>query len=154
MSSCDNNQPISVTGQNLAREILTELYYDGLLSYAVYDICIVYETVINQDASAGLPGEKILTKVNMIPPPRIEVETYLKQEDGVIKKFGETRMKNIVASDTQGLKFTRADLEGASYFLVDGTQYIIEEGSLLREPNGIYWSAKIKRREVGGRTKT
>lgn len=152
--SCSSGDNIAELGQDLARDILTELYCDGLLSYAVYDIYIVYETIINEDPAAGVPGELIVNKVKMVPPPRIEVETYLRQSDGVIKKYGETRMRNIVASDSSNKKFTRSDLEGAAYFLVDGSPYIIEEGSLLRENNGIYWSAKIKRKDVGQRLST
>lgn len=146
--SCNNSDDLRTLTQNIAREVLTELDQDGLLTYNIYPVYLVYETIINADAAKGDPGESIQKKEKMIPGPKIEVNTKLYLDDGVTQKMGTARLTNIIASDDESQKYTRLQLEGASFFLIDGSEYSLVEGGLTRSSNGIYWEAVLIRRKM------
>ena len=142
-----NDSDLRKEAQDIVRDVLTDLDNSNMLTYAVYPVDLVFETVINADAAKGDPGETIQTKKRMSPTPKTEVNTKLYLEDGVTQKMGTARISNIVASDDSTQKYTRLDLESASYWLIDGSEYSLVEGGLTRSSNGIYWEAVLIRRE-------
>ncbi len=142
-----NDSDLRKEAQDIVRDVLTDLDNSNMLTYAVYSVDLVYETVINADAAKGDPGETIQTKKRMSPSPKTEVNTKLYLEDGVTQKMGTARISNIIASDDSTQKYTRLDLEGASYWLIDGSEYSLVEGGLTRSTNGIYWEAVLIRRK-------
>jgi len=142
-----NDSDLRKEAQDIVRDVLTDLDNSNMLTYAVYPVDLVFETVINADAAKGDPGETIQTKKRMSPTPKTEVNTKLYLEDGVTQKMGTARISNIVASDDSTQKYTRLDLESASYWLIDGSEYSLVEGGLTRDTNGIYWEAVLIRRK-------
>lgn len=154
MTDCNNSYDFLKDIQGVTRNILKSIEQQGLLLYATYDVYLVTELVVGEDRAAGIAGEKITKKAKMEPSPRMELNTKLHQEDGIVQKMGVAKLWNIVASDQEGQNYTRKQLEGASYFLIDGTPYDLVEGSLTRQQNGIFWEAVLKRRYIGNRTAT
>lgn len=142
-----NDSNLRIEAQDIVRDVLTDLDNSNMLTYAVYKVDLVYETVINADAAKGDPGETITQTIRMKPSPKTEVNTKLYLEDGVTQKMGTARISNIVASDESGKKYTRIDLESAAYWLIDGSEYSLVQGGLTRSSNGIYWEAVLIRRE-------
>lgn len=146
MSCQDDN--LKKIAQDIVRDVLTDLDNSGLLVYAVYPVDLVYQTVINSNAAKGDPGETITQVKRMSPSPKIDVNTKLYLSDGVTQKMGTARIYNIVASDTPSSKYTREDLEGAAFWLIDGDEYSLVEGGLTRASNGVYWEAVLIRRRM------
>lgn len=150
--TCNNNPSLIDTLQCTIRNTLSGLDRAGLLLYGPYDVFLVYETRTERDPALGRPGKVIdVKKVKMMPRPYIDLNTTVHQDDQVLEKLGTAKLKNIVASDRTGESYTRAQLEGADYWIIGDHEYTLIEGSLTRKPGGVFWEAVLKRRNNGGK---
>lgn len=139
--------------QDDVRCILADLDDDGLLIDSFYDVYLVYETEYGGNPAAGIEGNKITDKQLMKPSPKVELNTRIFNNDGILIKEGTARVSRICASDKTGGSYNRSQLEGASYWLIDNVEYDIVAGGLKRQTNGFFWEAILQRRKIGQRTK-
>ena len=152
--SCRNNNENMLEGfQEDVRTILSDLDADGLLIDSVYDVYLVYETEYGGNPAAGISGNTIVDKKLMVPSPRVELNTRIFNADGILIKEGSAKVSRIVASEKKGGSYNRSQLEGASYWLIDGEEYDIVAGGLKRQTNGFFWEAVLQRRKIGNRIK-
>lgn len=153
--SCSNNKKDNLLNcfQDDMRCILSDLDNDGLLIDSFYDVYLVYETEYGGNPGAGIPGEVIVDKQLMSPSPKVEINTKIFGSEGILIKEGTARVSRITASDRKGGSYSREQLEGASYWLIDGVEYDIVSGGLTRQSNGFFWEAILQRRKIGKRTK-
>lgn len=128
-------------------DILIGIEDDGLLLYARHKVTLVTEQVTGRNALAGVPGHTELIKNVMKPSPMVEINTAMSEDFGVIMKEGNAKVSRILSS-----RYSRAQLEGASYWLIDDSPYTLVEGSLKEDRNGFYWSLVLVRKQNNRRT--
>ena len=151
MSGCDPNSSLLDDIQDIVRDVLIDLDDAGVLTYGYQEVYLVYETTI-KEGIYGRPPEVIKQTEMMSPSPRVALNTKIYNEEEIITKTGTAKLSQVPASNRNGVNYTREQIEGASYFLLDGNKYDIVDGGLGRDPAGIFWEITLKRRKTGRRT--
>lgn len=147
--------------QNMTANILTGLEEGGVLPYAFNTVELLYLTNVNARPFAGDPGQKIQTKVKITPTPIVEtnIEIYNSEEGvkgyyggSIVERTGLAKIRNIVASDATSptTGYNQKQLETANFWLINGQQYDLVDGSLKRLPNGIFWEAIVIKSKGNG----
>lgn len=141
--------------QDDVRDALSDLSESGELLYGFYKVFLVNNVYGEDFGFLGEAPEIIdVNKTQITPAPRVEVNTKMYVNNEIIVKAGKARVTQIIASDNCDKKYTREDLEGADYWLIDGSPYTLIEGGLKRLSNGIFWEAILERKQINGMTRT
>lgn len=113
---------------------------------------LVYITRIQPRPYAGDPGGEVINKIKITPAPLIETNIKMYQPDGsIVEKTGSAKLKNIIIADKEGdVGYTQKQLLSADYWLIDGAQYDIVEGSLQNNASNIFWEVQLLKSKTGG----
>jgi hypothetical protein len=86
--------------------------------------------------------ERQPSKTVFDPQPRVKIKKQYRSINGLATAMGDALVSNIMNG-----KYTRNMLEEASYFLIDDEIYDLVKGQVKEEPNGVFLSMIVSRRE-------
>lgn len=123
----------------LAGGLVSELAADGLVFGGRHVVECVTTTSTGGDPDRGIPGTITETKalltclsVELNPQRQWQGQELFEQSDAKIRMAQS--------------EITKAQLEAADYFLINGEQFTLDDKELMDERAGIFWTIMLKRR--------
>lgn len=123
--------------------VLKTVQNSGVLIYARHNVTMVKRIQPTKVDKYGFQGQSVDHKTVMFPQPSVDLRDQLRQRDGVVVNLGDVKMYNIPQT------YTREQLlDDTDFYIIDGVEYDIVNGTLKDMQSGIFWEVILKRREA------
>lgn len=129
--------------QTLTSNILKSTQQGGLLLYARHQVTLAYPKSVVANPKYGVVSSASDKPelMELDPQPAVEIRDQFRVVDGTTVKLGDALVYNLVQT------YTRDQLVGAAFWMIDGRKYKIVPGTLKNLTNGIFWEVILKRME-------
>ena len=123
--------------------VLKTVQNSGVLIYARHNVTMVKRVLPTKVDKYGFQGQNVDHKTVMFPQPSVDLRDQFRQRDGVVVNLGDVRLYNIPQT------YTREQLlDDTDFYIIDGVEYDIVNGTLKDMQSGLFWEVILKRREA------